>query len=182
MCIWKTTFKYGLFENYVLKCFCIIVETLDENKLAKMDDFIISLTADDGTNLVQIMLPYIRAIEKNERPNWRHDLFIGKKVVMNGKQLRKHHLTSLALDTAEFSEDIIDAIMEALTDAGDKKMFTYYQTVVLPTVLYWIVIGLGKLDAGPARFYLANGGRRNAEEAIKRLEQKSRKLKTFFSH
>ena len=95
---------------------------------------------------------------------------------MNGRQLCKHHLTSLALNTAEFSEEIICAITDVLTDAGDKKMFVYYQTVLLPTVLYWIVIALGEVDAGSARYYLANGGRRKAEEAAKHFEQKACKL------
>ena len=85
----------------------------------------------------------------------------------------KHHLDKFAYDRAEFTDDVVDTLMSLLNKPNNPSMFLYIQTVMVPTVLYWIVISLAELSGGEARYYLANGGKRNAEKAVMNLEAKS---------
>ena len=152
---------------------------MDDDKLSEVDDFVCMLSLDDVRNFVKLIMPCVKEVKNELRSNWRHDVYTGKPVFMDNSRLRKHHLMSLSLDIAEFADEIIDEVMSLIEEPNNLKVFSYHQTVVLPTILYWMIIGLAFLDAGETRYYLANGGKRNAEKALKEMERKACMYRLF---
>ena len=87
----------------------------------------------------------------------------------------KHHLSSYCVDVADFTDEVVHNV-RLLLDGIYPNMFDYNNTVLLPTILFWIVVGLAELNGPQARFYLAMGGKRNEEIAYQKLKVKARKF------
>ena len=118
------------------------------------------------------MLPLLTEVKNGSRKNWRHDVYVGKHVLIDGSRVMKHHLVQYAVDTADFTTGVVDAIMGCLSEFNP-GMYIYNQSVLTPTVLLWIVIALAELNAAQANFYLSNGGKHNQEKAYNEMERKA---------
>ena len=140
--------------------------------LSNLDDFIHTISVDIVTDFVEVILPFLTEVISGSRKNWRHDVFIGEVVIIDGKRIMKHHLMHYAVDTADFSSDVIDAVMELMAQFNSGKI-VYNQNVLMPTILLWIMIVLAELNTAEAKFYLSNGGKHNQDIAYKNLERKT---------
>ena len=121
---------------------------------------------------MQVITPFLEEVINGSRENWRHDVYVGKHVVIGGKKVMKHHLTHYAVATADFTSDVVDTIMELLSQFNP-GMFVYNQNVLTPTVLLWIVIALTRLNATQTKFYMEFGGKHNQEISYNNMKRKT---------
>ena len=140
--------------------------------LSDIDDFVQNLSTDVIQNFTNLITVLLTEVKEGKRKNWRHDVFVGKHIILNGRRLMKHHLTQYSVDSGDFSEQALDTVRTCMTKYNS-DMFTYNETVLIPTTLRWIVVALGEVNGAQAQYYLANGGKRKGEEAYRRLENKA---------
>ena len=76
------------------------------------------------------------------------------------------------MDFTDFTDEVVHNVC-LLLDGIYPNMSDYNNTVLLPTILFWIVVGLAELNGPQTRFYLAMGSKRNEEIAYQKTESKS---------
>ena len=150
----------------------ILDEELDEEKLAEIDDFTHSITTDVMEPFFKTCFILLKEVKDGKRKNWRHNVFYGKHVFLDGKRVMKHHLNWLNLDNGDFLPEVVDLFLHLLSEYNP-NMPMYNSAVLLPTLIHWATVALADLSSAQARFYLVNGGKHNSEAAFKRMEIKA---------
>lgn len=138
--------------------------------LRLVDDFVYNLSLPAVANFVHLVSHMLDEIRTGKRANWRHNILRGEIFLINGKRVMKHHLSFMSIDTADFKDEVTDMILDMLN--SKHSCFDYNLKVLLPTIRLWVLIGLGKLTAPQARYYLAYGGHNSGEAAMKFMEAK----------
>ena len=119
--------------------------------------------------------PLLKEVKDGTRKNWRHDVFNGKRVLMDGRRVMRHHLNWLNSDNGDFKPEILDLILKLLAEYNP-NMHIYNSVVLTPTLIYWATVVLADISPAEARFYLANGGKHNIEASYKLMERKACEL------
>ena len=110
-------------------------------------------------DIVKLVMPLLGEIKFGHRLSWRHDVMVGKQVLLNGKRIMKHDLMHFNCnEIGDFTDEAREIIFSKV-QVFNPDDFDYNTKVLVPTMLHWIVMILAKLSGPKALFYLLNGGK-----------------------